>query len=35
MPKQIDGYYQRILKKAQSEKERQAKKQEILDQGKI
>jgi hypothetical protein len=33
MPKQIEGFYQRVLKKSQLEQEKRAKRQEILDQG--
>lgn len=32
MPANIDAYYQRILKREKSEKEKEAKKQEVLDQ---
>lgn len=32
MPKNIEAFYQRIVKKEKSESDRMAKKQEILDQ---
>lgn len=35
MPKQIEAFYQKTLKKEESLKEKQAKRQEILDQGKF
>ena len=35
MPKQVEQFYQRVVKKTQSDNEKQAKRQEILDRGSI